>query len=99
MSREVILSPHAPAPLSVYSQAIKASGLLFLAGQIPLDPVSGEIVSGTLAAEVDRIIENLRFVLEAAGASLQSVVKTTVYLTNMDDFAEFNSRAFVEQML
>jgi len=91
MSREVILSPHAPAPLSVYSQAIKASGLLFLAGQIPLDPVSGEIVSGTLAAEVDRIIENLRFVLEAAGASLQSVVKTTVYLTNMDDFAEFNT--------
>ncbi|HWZ93539.1 MAG TPA: Rid family detoxifying hydrolase [Polyangiaceae bacterium] len=91
MPRQVILSPDAPAPLSVYSQAIQSGSLLFLAGQIPLDPVSGELVSGSLALETDRIIENLSAVLKAAGASLQNVVKTTVYLTNMADFADFNA--------
>jgi 2-iminobutanoate/2-iminopropanoate deaminase len=89
--RQVILSPDAPQPLSVYSQAIQSGSLLFLAGQIPLDPVSGELVSGTIASETDRIIQNLSAVLSAAGASLQHVVKTTVYLTNMADFAEFNA--------
>jgi 2-iminobutanoate/2-iminopropanoate deaminase len=88
---EVILSPDAPPPLSVYSQAIRSGSLLFLAGQIPLDPVSGELVSGSIALETDRILQNLSAVLSAAGASLQHVLKTTVYLTNMGDFAEFNS--------
>jgi 2-iminobutanoate/2-iminopropanoate deaminase len=89
--RKVILSLEAPQPLSVYSQAIQSGSLLFLAGQIPLDPVSGELVSGSIAAETDRIIQNLSAVLSAAGASLQSIVKTTVYLTNMADFSEFNA--------
>jgi 2-iminobutanoate/2-iminopropanoate deaminase len=100
MPREVILSLDAPKPVSAYSQAIKDGSLLFLAGQIPLDPVSGQLVSGDIAAETDRIIENLRAVLGAAGASLASIVKTTVYLTSMADFAAFNqaySRHFVNQ--
>ena len=90
MPRNVILSPDAPRPLSVYSQAIQSGSLLFLAGQIPLDPVSGELVSGSIELETERIMENLSAVLSAAGASLNNVVKTTVYLTNMADFAEFN---------
>ena len=91
LSREVILSPDAPAPLSVYSQAIQSGKLLFLAGQIPLDPKTGELVSGTLAQETDAILGNLSAVLTAAGASLANVVKTTCFLTNMGDFAEFNA--------
>jgi len=100
MPRQVILSLDAPRPVSAYSQAIQSGSFLFLAGQIPLDPVSGQLVSGSIAAETDRIIENLRAVLGAAGASLDHVVKTTVYLTNMADFAAFNaaySRHFVNE--
>jgi 2-iminobutanoate/2-iminopropanoate deaminase len=90
-SRQVILSPDAPQPLSVYSQAIQSGSLLFLAGQIPLDPVTGELVSGSIELETDRILLNLSAVLRAAGASLQNIVKVTVFLTNMGDFAEFNA--------
>jgi len=100
MPRQVILSLDAPRPVSAYSQAIQSGSLLFLAGQIPLDPVSGQLVTGSIAAETDRIIENLRAVLGAAGASLDHVVKTTVYLTSMADFAAFNaaySRHFVNE--
>jgi len=91
MSRSVILSASAPRPVSAYSQAIQSGALLFLAGQIPLDPATGEVVSGTIAEETDRVIENLRAVLAAAGATLDNVVKTTVYLTNMADFPAFNA--------
>jgi 2-iminobutanoate/2-iminopropanoate deaminase len=90
MTRTVILSTDAPKPVSAYSQAIQSGSLLFLAGQIPLDPATGKVVSGTIAEETERVIDNLRAVLSAAGASLESVVKTTVYLTNMADFAAFN---------
>ena len=93
--RKVILSADAPQPLSVYSQAIQSGSLLFLAGQIPLDPASGELVTGSIAQETDRIMLNLRAVLHAAGATLEHLVKTTVYLTRMADFAEFN-RAYAE---
>jgi len=90
MTRTVVLSAAAPKPVSAYSQAIQSGQLLFLAGQIPLDPSTGKVVSGTIAEETDRILENLRAVLLAAGATLENVVKTTVYLTNMADFAAFN---------
>ena len=90
MSRKVILSADAPQPVSAYSQAIQSGSLLFLAGQIPLDPATGKLVSGSIADETSRIFENLRAVLNAAGATLDNVVKTTVYLTNMGDFGEFN---------
>ena len=90
MTRSVILSAAAPKPVSAYSQAIQSGSLLFLAGQIPLDPATGKVVSGTIAEETDRIIDNLRAVLSAAGATLDNLVKTTVYLTNLADFAAFN---------
>jgi 2-iminobutanoate/2-iminopropanoate deaminase len=90
MTRSVILSASAPKPVSAYSQAIQSGSLLFLAGQIPLDPATGKVLSGTIAEETDRIIDNLRAVLSAAGATLENVVKTTIYLTNMADFAAFN---------
>jgi 2-iminobutanoate/2-iminopropanoate deaminase len=90
MTRSVILSADAPKPVSAYSQAIQSGSLLFLAGQIPLDPATGKVVSGTIAEETERVLENLRAVLSAAGATLDNVVKTTVYLTNMADFAPFN---------
>jgi 2-iminobutanoate/2-iminopropanoate deaminase len=90
MTRSVILSAAAPKPVSAYSQAIQSGSLLFLAGQIPLDPATGKLVSGTIAEETDRIIDNLQAVLSAAGGTLENVVKTTIYLTNMADFAAFN---------
>jgi len=90
MTRTVVLSAAAPKPVSAYSQAIQSGQLLFLAGQIPLDPTTGKLLSGTMAEETDRVLENLRAVLSAAGASLENVVKTTVYLTNMADFPAFN---------
>ncbi len=100
MPKTVILSLDAPKPVSAYSQAIQSGSLLFLAGQIPIDPVSGQLVTGDLAAETDRVIENLRAVLNAAGASLEDVLKTTVYLTDARDFAAFNqayARHFVDR--
>jgi 2-iminobutanoate/2-iminopropanoate deaminase len=90
MTRSVILSAAAPQPVSAYSQAIQSGSLLFLAGQIPLDPATGKLVSSSIAEETDRIMENLRAVLSAAGATLDNVLKTTVYLTDMADFSAFN---------
>lgn len=99
MSRSVVFTPQAPKPVSAYSQAIQSGSLLFLAGQIPLDPATGQVVSGTIGEETERVIANLRAVLAAAGAGLEQIVKTTVYLTNMADFPAFNeaySRHFSE---
>lgn len=90
MTRSVILSTAAPQPVSAYSQAIQTGSLLFLAGQIPLDPLTGQLVTGSIAEETDRIMANVSAVLIAAGATLDNVVKTTIYLTNMSDFAAFN---------
>jgi 2-iminobutanoate/2-iminopropanoate deaminase len=90
MTRSVISSAAAPQPVSAYSQAIQSGSLLFLAGQIPLDPSTGKLVSGSIAEETDRIMSNLRAVLSAAGATLDNVVKTTIYLTDMADFPAFN---------
>ena len=91
MSRSVVFTAQAPKPVSAYSQAIRSGSLLFLAGQIPIDPATGQVVSGTIAEETERIFENLSAVLSAAEATLENVVKTTVYLTNMADFPAFNA--------
>ena len=80
----------APAAIGPYSQAILSDGLVFTAGQIPLDPDSGEIVGSDVAAQTDRVLRNLAAVLEAAGASLATVLKTTVFLADMNDFAAMN---------
>ena len=90
MAKTVILTTEAPKPVAAYSQAIRSGSLLFLAGQIPLDPVTGKLVSGTIAEETERVLENLVAVLKAAGATLEDVVKTTVFLSNMADSPAFN---------
>jgi 2-iminobutanoate/2-iminopropanoate deaminase len=90
MQREQVKTEHAPAAIGPYSQAIKAGSMVFASGQIPLDPTTGQIISGDIQAQTERVLENLRAVLAAAGASFESVVKTTVFLTSMSDFAAMN---------
>ncbi len=89
-SLQTVHTPAAPAAIGPYSQAIVAGTLVFTAGQIPLDPKTMQIVEGDVAAQTARVMENVKAVLEAAGASLQSVVKTTVFLADMADFAAMN---------
>ena len=81
----------APAPVGPYSQAIRLDDLVFVSGQIPLDPKTGEIVSGEIEDETRQVLHNLKAVLEASGANLSSVVKTTVYLTDMSLFPRINA--------
>ena len=80
----------APAALGPYSQGIRGGGLVFAAGQVGLDPASGELVPGGIAEQTNRALRNLTAILDAAGASLDRVVKTTVFLADMDDFAAMN---------
>ena len=88
--REVIATKSAPQAIGPYSQAIKAGGLVFCSGQIALDPGSGAIVAGDVAQQTERVLQNLAAVLAAAGSGLDRVVKTTVFLKNMGDFAAMN---------
>ena len=90
MTKQVVHTDDAPAAIGPYSQAIKSDGFVFCSGQVPFDPKTMELVSGTVTEETRRCVENLRAVLEAAGSSLAQVVKTTIYVTNMDDFGEVN---------
>lgn len=90
MSKEVIRSEGAPLPIGPYSQAIRAGGLLFLAGQIPLDPSTGQLSGGDIKAQARRVLQNLAAVLEAAGSSMDRVVKTTIFLKDMNDFGPMN---------
>lgn len=82
---------NAPAAIGPYSQGIIANGFVYTAGQIPLDPKTMEIVEGDIATQTKRVMESLKAILEQAGASLQTVVKTTVFLKSMDDFAAMNT--------
>ena len=88
--KQAVSSPDAPKAIGPYSQAVRAGQLLFVSGQVPLDPVTGEIVSGDIAAQTRRVFENLAAVLKAGGRSLNDVVRTTVFLADMNDFAEVN---------
>ena len=88
--KKVISTANAPQAIGPYSQAIEAGGFIFASGQIPLIPATGELVEGSVEVQTARVLENLKAILEAAGSSLESVVKTTVYITNMDDFAKVN---------
>lgn len=88
--KEVIKTPKAPGAIGPYSQGIKAQGFLFLSGQIPLDPASGQVVAGDIRVQTERALKNLQAVLETAGSSLAAVVKTTVFLADFDDFAAMN---------
>lgn len=86
----VIQTTDAPAAIGPYSQAIVHAGVVYTAGQIPLDPVTAEVVQGSVGAQTERVLLNLDGVLRAAGASLATVMKTTVFLRDMNDFAEMN---------
>ena len=88
--KEAVSSPDAPKAIGPYSQAIRAGQLLFLSGQIALDPTTGQIVDGGVAAQTRRVMENLGGVLSAAGLSFADVVRTTIYLADMNDFAAVN---------
>ncbi len=87
---EIVLSPEAPQPIGPYSQAIRSRDFLFCSGQIALDPASGTMVVGSVEDETKQVIKNLRAVLHAAGATFANVVKTTIFLTDMNDFAAVN---------
>ncbi len=88
--RERIQTENAPAAIGPYSQAIKAGGFVFVSGQIPIDPQTGEFVAGGIAEQTEHVLKNLAAVLEAAGSSLDQVVKTTVFLADMKEFAGMN---------
>ncbi|MEE8201352.1 MAG: RidA family protein [Candidatus Acidoferrales bacterium] len=88
--KELLTTKKAPAAIGPYSQGVKANGFLFLSGQIPLDPESGQFIAGDIRAQTERVLKNLQAVLEAAGSSLAEVVKTTVYLADLNDFAAMN---------
>ena len=88
--RERILTDKAPAAIGPYSQAIRAGGFVFVSGQIPIDPATGEFVAGGIGEQTERVLQNLSAVLEAAGSGLDKVVKTTVFLADMKEFAAMN---------
>jgi reactive intermediate/imine deaminase len=90
MTKQAIHTPAAPAAIGPYSQAIKTGNLVFLSGQIPLDPATGQLVSGEIEAEARRVFENLKAVAQAAGGSLDHAVKVNVYLTDMAHFTKVN---------
>jgi len=90
MQAEAVRTDAAPKAIGPYEQAIRVGGFLFTAGQIPLDPKTGNLVEGGIAAQTRRVLENLKAVLEASGSSMDRVVKATVYLKNMGDFGAMN---------
>ena len=90
LMKETITTNNAPGAIGPYSQAIKAGGMVFCSGQIPIDIATGEFVSDVVAEQTEQVLKNLSEVLIAAGTSLDNVVKTTVFLADMNDFAEMN---------
>lgn len=88
--KEIISTNNAPAAIGPYSQAIKVGNMVFVSGQIPIDPKTGEFVSNEVAEQTEQVLKNLSAVLEAAGSSLANVVKTTVFLADMNDFVVMN---------
>jgi 2-iminobutanoate/2-iminopropanoate deaminase len=90
MEKTIVATTAAPAAVGPYSQAVRWGELVFCSGQIPLDPQTGELVTGPIAAQTQRCMQNLAAVLEAAGSSLANVVHVRALLTNIDDYAEFN---------
>jgi len=88
--RQVVSAPDAPKAMGAYSPAIKAGNLLFISGQIPLDPSTGNLIQGDIAAQAEQVMRNLTALLRAAGAGFDHVVRTTVYLADMNDFAGMN---------
>ncbi len=88
--KEIISTKNAPGAIGPYSQGVRAGNMVFVSGQIPIDPETGEFVSGEIIEQTEQVLKNLRAVLEAAGSGLENVVKTTVFLVEMNDFAAMN---------
>ena len=88
--REVIATDRGPKAIGPYSQAIRANGFVFVSGQIPLDPATQQLVAGNVQAQTERVLENLKGIVEAAGSSLDRVVRATVFLADMNEFAAMN---------
>jgi 2-iminobutanoate/2-iminopropanoate deaminase len=88
--KEVIATDRGPKAIGPYSQAIRANGFVFVSGQIPLDPATQQLVAGDVQVQTERVLENLKGILEAAGSSLDRVVRTTVFLADMNEFAAMN---------
>ena len=93
--KEIISTSNAPAAIGPYSQAIKAGNLLFISGQVPLDPATGEVVEGDITVQTRRVLDNVKAILTEAGADFSNVVKTTVFLKDMNDFVPMN-RVYAE---
>jgi 2-iminobutanoate/2-iminopropanoate deaminase len=91
MSKQLVFTNEAPAAIGPYSQAIRTGNILFTAGQIGLDPATGQMVHGGIKEQTTRVLENLKAILEAAGSGLEKTIKATVYLKNFDDFAAMNA--------
>jgi len=89
--REAVAAPDAPQAIGPYSQAIKAGNLLFVSGQIPIDPATGELVEGGVAPQTEQVMRNITALLRAAGAGFDHVVRTTVFLADMGEFAAMNT--------
>jgi len=90
MSKRIVFTDKAPKPVGPYSQGVLVDGWLFIAGQIPLDPATGKLVEGSFEDKVRRVLENVKAIVEAAGGSLENIVKVTVYLRDISKFSEFN---------
>ena len=91
MSKIPIQTAQAPAAIGPYAQAVRAGNLLFVSGQIPLDPATGQLVAGDITVQTERVLKNLAAILEAAGSNLARVLKTTVYLRDLEDFGKMNA--------
>ena len=90
MSKNIVLSEKAPAPIGPYSQAVSYGDLLFVSGQIAIEPESGDLVQGNIALETEQVMKNLKAVLEEAGMDFSNVIKCSIFLKTMDDFAPVN---------
>ena len=88
--KDRVHTENAPQAIGPYSQAVKAGGLVFASGQIPIDPATGVVIEGSIAEQTERVLNNIKAVLEAAGSSIERVVKTTVFLADLGDFGEMN---------
>lgn len=88
--RDIVLTDRGPKPIGPYSQAVKINGFLYVSGQVALDPKTNEFMGGDIRQQTERVIENLRGIVEAGGSKLNHVVKSTVFLKNMDDFSAMN---------
>lgn len=87
---DVVNTEAAPAPIGPYSQAVRANGMLFVSGQIPADPQTGLVVPGDIVEQTRRVLENVKAILESAGSGMEKVVKTTIFMTDLGDFARMN---------